>query len=101
LLVWFYRIALVTEVYDDEIKVQFVWMWKPKHIPFRNIVRLEAVTYHPIREYGGWGIRIGSNGWAYNISGNRGVRLHYADGGEFLIGSQRPEELAQAIQARR
>jgi hypothetical protein len=43
---------------------------------------------------------MGSDGWAYNISGNRGVRIDYKDGNRFLIGSQRPEELQQAIQPR-
>ena len=101
LLLWFYLIKLVTEVYDDEVKVQFVWMWRAKHIPVGAIQRVEAVTYRPIRDYGGWGIRMGANGWAYNISGNRGVRLRFADGRDFLIGSQRAEELALAIEARR
>ena len=101
LLLWFYLIHLVTEVYDDEIKVQFVGMWRAKHIPIRDVQRVEAVTYRPIREYGGWGMRMGASGWAYNASGNRGVRLQFAGGRDFLIGSQRAEELAQAIQARR
>ena len=78
----------------------------PLHLSWRTIdlaavVRCEAVTYRPIREYGGWGIRRtwSGDGWAYNVSGNRGVRIDYADGTHLLIGSQRPEELAQAIQS--
>lgn len=100
-MIWLAFIALVTEVYDDEVKLQFVGMWFPKHIPIRDIARLEAVTYRPILDYGGWGIRMGSSGWAYNVSGNRGVRIHFKDGRQFLIGSQRPDELAGAIAARR
>ena len=37
-------------------------------------------------------------GKAYNVSGNRGVQLKLSTGNGLLIGSQRPEELAQAIQ---
>ena len=100
MVAWFALIALVTEVYDDFIRVQMLWMWVPKRIPFRDIKTAQAVTYRPILEYGGWGIRRGTNGWAYNISGNRGVRLQYQNGKTFLIGSRRAEELALAIQAR-
>jgi hypothetical protein len=52
-----------------------------------------------MREYGGWGVKYGWAGKAYNISGNRGVQLKLSNGKGLLIGSQRPEELAQAIQA--
>jgi hypothetical protein len=100
MLVWFWKAGLVTEVYDDAIRVQMVWMWRAKRIPFTQIRSVEAVTYRPIVEYGGWGIRRGANGWAYNVSGNRGVRIHYLDGTSFLIGSARAEELAAAIAAR-
>ena len=37
-------------------------------------------------------------GRAYNVSGREGVRLDFADGKHLLIGSQRAEELAAAIQ---
>jgi hypothetical protein len=100
LIAWFYLVKLVTEVHDQEIRARFNFIWFAKRIPFNEIRSVEAVTYRPLRDYGGWGIRLGREGWAYNVSGNRGVRFHYKDGKKFLIGSQRPEELEQAIQAR-
>jgi hypothetical protein len=54
-------------------------------------------TYRPIRDYGGWGIRYGRNGKAYNVSGNRGVMLEFSHGQKLLIGSQKPGDLANAI----
>jgi len=56
-----------------------------------------VLTYSPISDYGGWGIRYGSIGKAYNVSGNRGVQLELLNGERILIGSQKPEELAAAI----
>jgi hypothetical protein len=75
----------------------------PLHLRFREvpageIASAEAVTYRPLLEYGGWGIRIGCRGWAYNVSGNRGVFIRKKTGKCFLLGSRRPEELAGAIQ---
>ena len=71
-----------------------------RRIPFKDIESCEAVTYRPIRDYGGWGIRWRpKRGWIYNVSGNRGVRLKFKNGKQLMIGSQRADELAQAIQA--
>jgi hypothetical protein len=38
---------------------------------------------------------------AYNVSGDRGVELTLRDGRRVMLGSQRPEELAQAIETQR
>ena len=74
----------------------------PFHLSFHKIkledlVKYEVRTYNPIRDYGGWGIRWGSKGKAYNVSGNRGVYLEYSDGKKLLIGSQKPEKFAEAL----
>jgi hypothetical protein len=65
--------------------------------PFEEIRSAQARTYRPLVEYGGWGIRIGPAGWAYNVKGNRGVQLEIDPGRRVLIGSQDPESLAAAI----
>ncbi len=35
--------------------------------------------------------------WAYTVFGNRGVIVYLKSGKSFLLGSQRPEELARSI----
>ena len=62
-----------------------------------EIVVARARTYSPLREYGGWGLRGWGTSRAYNVSGNRGVELTLQDGSSIMIGSQRADELAQAI----
>jgi len=94
----FAAMKLITEVRSDGLYIRFV----PFHLSFRRIsledlAGVEARTYSPMREYGGWGIRFGRGGRAYNVSGNRGVRIDYATGRHILIGSQRADELAGAI----
>jgi hypothetical protein len=74
---------------------------KPRIVDLREIRAARAVTYRPIRDYGGWGIRLGAKGWAYNVSGDRGVELEMTNGTLLLIGSQRPEDLAAAIESGR
>jgi hypothetical protein len=94
-----YAVRLVAEVRDDGLYVRF-FPFRGRTIAFDRIRHCEARTYRPILEYGGWGIRWGLRGKAYNVSGNRGVQLDIAGEGRLLIGSQRADELARAIQAR-
>jgi hypothetical protein len=98
-LIWLFCAAkLVTEVRSDGLYIRFYAFHRSFHkIPLENVARFEARTYKPILEYGGWGVRWTMKGKAYNVSGNRGVRLDFKDGKHLLIGSQRPDELAQAI----
>ena len=84
----------------DTVNVRFFpFMTKPKRIGRNDIISYSVVTYSPIKDYGGWGIKGLPSNRAYNVSGNRGVRMNLADGTILLIGSQRPEELYTAITA--
>lgn len=94
----FVVLRLVVEVRDNGIWLRFFPLTK-RSIPFEEIRQVEAVDYKPIRQYGGWGIRgLGSNR-AYNVRGSQGVRLYLRNGDELVIGSQRPQALALAIDA--
>ena len=66
-------------------------------IPLDNIKKCEVRKYSPIKECGGWGIKYGRKGKAYNVSGNFGVQLEFTKGKPLLIGSQNPEKLARVI----
>ncbi len=89
---------LTTEVRSDGLYVRFFPFHLSFHrIPAERLVKHEVQTYRPIRDYGGWGIRYGRGGKAYNVSGDRGVMLELSDGQRLLIGSQKPEDLASAI----
>jgi len=94
----FFVSQLVTEVHDDGIYIRFFPFHRTfRRIAFTEVKQYKVRTYHPIREYGGWGIRIRYKGKAYNVSGNRGVQIELLNGNRLLIGSQRAEELLRAI----
>lgn len=94
-LIW--SMTLIVEVRDDSLRLHHKPL-KRRTVSYTDIAKLEPVRYRPIAHYGGWGIRRGRNGWAYNVSGNLGVRLDFHDGTHLLIGSQRYTELAAAIE---
>lgn len=68
-----------------------------KAFDLAEVEHCEPVTYRPLLHYGGWGWRWSpSRGSAYTMRGNRGVTVRLRGGKTFLVGSQRPEELAAA-----
>lgn len=100
-LLWWAELDV--RVAPHEILVRFrPFHLKPRVFSPREIRSCEARDYEPIGEFGGWGIRMGgARNWAYNVSGSRGVQLEFEDGRRLLIGSQRADELARAINAAR
>ena len=93
-----YSTGLDTEVRDCGTCIRF----RPFHrkwvvFGFESIQKAEASTYSPLKDYGGWGIRYGRKGKAYNVSGNKGVLLTLRDGKNVLIGSKNHEVLCSAI----
>jgi hypothetical protein len=94
----FYSARLITEVRTDGIYIRFF----PFHFSFLrfgfdSINACETRTYSPIGEYGGWGIRYGWNGKAYNVSGNQGIQLELNNGKRILIGTQQPLDFMSAL----
>lgn len=92
-------LRMTTEVTPTEVRVWFGWIPTFRRaLSTAGVTRVEVVRYRPLRDYGGWGVRFGRDGErVLNARGDRGVRLHLADGSKLLIGSQRPEALAQAV----
>jgi hypothetical protein len=83
--------------------------WPVQKVPMGEIVRARAVSYRPLLQFGGWGMRIGRFEGArtsvYSLRGDRGVLLELSEPRRvcafhterFLLGSQEPERLAVAI----
>jgi hypothetical protein len=96
-------LQMTTEVTPTEVRVWFGWVPIYRRVvSITGIQRYHVVRYRPILDYGGWGIRAGRDGErVLNARGDRGVRLELADGSKLLIGSQRPEELAETIERAR
>jgi hypothetical protein len=96
---WFYSMKLITYIDANGIEVNY------KSIPFAyrkiswdEIENIETVTYSPLWEYGGWGVRWSANGWCYNVRGKKGIKIIYKNKDVFLIGTQEPESIKQLIQ---
>ncbi len=103
-LAWLMRAArLETEVRADGVHARLYPLHRRfRHFRIEEIESCEAVRYRPLLEYGGFGLRWGLHGRAWNMRGNRGVRLVFSEQPRLLIGSQKPDEFVQAVnEARR
>jgi hypothetical protein len=94
LIILFWNVRLETLVTAEGLYVKLF----PSHLKFKFISwdEVSAVyirQYRPLIEFGGWGLRYGFGGKAYNIKGNMGLQLSFKDSSNLLIGTQRPEEL--------
>ena len=101
MVIWLFLASkLETVVKRDGLFVRFYpFHLRQRKIPLEDVVNFRSVTYRPIWNYGGWGMRFARGGRAYNVSGREGVRLEFNNGKHLLIGSQRSEELAAAIES--
>jgi len=101
-LVFFLLLELRTRIDREGIHIRmFPLHLKERSWSFDQLRSIEARRYSPLREYGGWGIRIGPNGWAYNARGSEGIQLVDRFGNRILIGTQDPEGFMAAVESAR
>lgn len=101
---------MVISVDESAVKVVFGYLgWPGRAIPLETIERAETVDYHPLLQFGGWGIRSGrfrnERTGCYSMRGNRGVLLSLRNkirvcltlSRQVLIGCDEPERLEQVL----
>jgi hypothetical protein len=75
----------------------FPFHLKEKYYPWDEITHYEVVQYNPIKDYGGWGVRYGRKGKAFNVKGNMGLLLTLYGNKSILIGTQKENELSNFL----
>ena len=90
----FLSLQLQTRIDSEGIFVRFFpFQKKYRTYKWEDISKVYIRQYKPIREFGGWGIRMG----AYNVSGTTGLQIELKDGTKFLIGTNKAEELEAVL----
>ena len=87
--------SLLTQVDNSEFRAQFGPLkWPGQTAPLSEIAgALPARTSIAA----GWGIRVTTRGWLYGVSGRGAVIVGLRNGKQFLIGTDDPIGLADAI----
>jgi hypothetical protein len=94
--VFFNLLRLEVRVDNNNIAIRYHPLMN-REISLLNIEHFEVRQYSALKEYGGWGIRGGSQKKAYNVYGNEGVELTMRDGSNIMIGSQEAEALEASL----
>ncbi len=101
LFAWFLYLKLETRIDAQGIYVRFRGIpFCKRTIAWRDIKTISLISYSPLSDYGGWGVRYGmaGNGWCYNVSGSHGIKLFYQNGKPFLIGTQQADTARNIIE---
>lgn len=100
-IVLLFLLAKLTTIIDEQgIQVKFF----PFHIGWRtyqwkDIQAINIRDYNPLQEYGGFGIRHGLSGKAYNVSGRKGIYINFKNNKKLLIGTQKYEQVTAILAA--
>jgi len=92
IVVLFHRLTIA--INGEELVVQFGPGAIRKRFKLNEIESCEAVR---IPWYYGWGIRLTPQGMAFRVSGFHAVQIRLITGKEYLIGTDVPQELEEAI----
>lgn len=99
----FFVLRLDTQITAECIYVRYFPLHlKYKSFAWKDIKEARVRKYGPMREFGGWGIRIGKKGKAYTVSGNMGLQIIAWDAKKnkevsLLVGTRHPELLEKII----
>ncbi len=88
--------GLTIEVHVDRVRCAFGPGLIARTVPAEDIVGVRPVTADTLNA---WGIRKVRNGWLWNTSGFDAVELQLRDGRVFQMGSGRPQEVVEAVEA--
>lgn len=95
---FFFYSNLRVAVQEDGIHYRyFPFHFREQTIKKEDIQEFRQVIYNPVRDYGGYGIRISRQGRAYNVKGNKGIRITTVGGKNILFGSRIPEKFEEAL----
>ena len=95
LIAMFLFVQLKTEIDQNEIRMRFFPLVK-KRVSWEEIKNAEIVNYGFV---GGWGIRLSTKyGTVYNMKGDKGLAIELLNGKNFLIGTQKPNELTAMLE---
>jgi hypothetical protein len=98
-LIYFRLISakLVTEVLPNELSVAMRSLWRSYRVSLAAVQSVRVVTFDPVKEWGGYGVRSTTRGKAFIARGNEAVELELKKGGVVLVSSNRPDELVRFL----
>ncbi len=94
------KTKLITKINSRGIWVCYPPLYpRGKWISPEEVVKYEILTFKAIREFGGYGMkRKRKYGQAFIVAGNTALQLHLTNGKRLLIGTQKKQAIAHAME---
>jgi hypothetical protein len=92
-------VRMVVVVTRERLTIRYFPLPFRETIPISRIGSYEVVAYRPLADFGGWGIRYSGRlrALGYTVSGTQAVRIVRPGLQTLMVGTQRPEELSEAL----
>ena len=93
------KIKLETRIDDKGIHFRyFPFIRKWRLIPKNSIISTEVISFNPLLDFGGWGMKANKTTKLYNITGDQGLLIKSNDSKKILIGSLKAKELKSFLE---
>ena len=92
-------LRMTTSIDERSLTVHFGWVpVLQENLLLSDIQEVRVCSYHPLKQFGGWGWRYGRDGThALTAKGTQGICLRLQDGRKFIVGSSKSEQLMEAM----
>ena len=92
-------LRMTTYIEAQSLTVSFGWVPAlQKTLLLSEIQDAQVCSYHPLKQFWGWGWRYGWDGThALTTQGTHGICFHLQDGRKFIVGSAKGQKLVDAI----
>ena len=93
-----FNLKLETRIDDKGIHYKYFPFVKWRLIEKHQIRKVDVVSFSPLTDHGGWGIKGNKTTKAYTVIGDTGLTIDVGEKKKILIGTQKPKELAEFIE---
>lgn len=92
------NLKLSTRIDSNGIHYRYFPFIKWRKIPKAQIRSAEVISFSPLTDHGGWGIKGNSTAKAYTLIGDKGLQLGINEKKKIVIGTQKSQELNEFIE---
>ncbi len=93
-----FNIRLETRIDEKGIHYKYFPFVKWRLIEKHKIREARVVSFSPLTDHGGWGIKGNKTTKAYTVIGDTGLSIDLGEKKKILIGTQKPKELSEFIE---
>lgn len=97
-MVFVFNLKLETRIDDNGIHYRYFPLIKWRNITKNQIRSAAVISFNPLSDHGGWGIKGNSTTKAYTVIGERGLLLDINEKKKIVIGTQKSHELSEFIE---